>query len=169
MGNKITGLCKACNKPQELEEYDLLLDIPKIMEREGLCFNCAYWKHRFRELYGANSIKPSLNYVDSTMPTIRFNSDPTIRVVNSNWDMITIHIDKPNPIRFNQGNIFKIKGQYDTYLVNARKVTYQGIIPEHLRKDFIVNVESIDNAEALRLIDLSSTVIKDSSYYIVYD
>ena len=161
--------CIICQEPQNLEDFDERLDIPKIMKAEGLCFRCAYWKMRFREMYGVNAKLPSLSYVDNLMPSLRFTLDPIIRGITKDYERVTLHIDKPNPIRLNQYQPYLIQGQYDKYLVNVKRVTYQGIISPHLRPLFIPNLTLLDNLETIKLIDLNSTVIKDNLYYIIYD
>ena len=160
--------CIICQEPQNLEDYDERLTIPKIMKKDRLCYRCAYWKMRFKEIYGV--VPPaSLSYVDKRMPSLRFTLDPIIRCITKDYEMVTLHIDKPNPIRLNQSKSYLIQGQYDKFLVNVKRVTYQGNIPNHLIPNFIPNITLLDNLEALRLIDLSSTVIKDNLYYIIYD
>lgn len=41
--------CNLCTQEYNLEDYDLQLKIPQIMEHNHLCFNCAFWTWRLDE------------------------------------------------------------------------------------------------------------------------
>lgn len=158
-------LCKKCFTNYELEDYDKYLTIPKIMASKGYCFNCAYWLYRHNELYNIGEFKrpEDLGYVELKLANI--NPGDTLQVITRDFEMITLHICKPNPINLNQVPVYKVQGKDGTYLFNVSRVTYQGKIS--LGQYFIPNATRLDNDLALGLIDRQSTKIINHLYYEV--
>ena len=156
-------ICKKCLADYELEDYDKYLTIPKIMTSKGYCFKCAYWLYRHNELYNIGEFKrpEDLGYVELKLANI--NPGDTLQVITRDFEMITLHICKPNPINLNQVPVYKVQGKDGTYLFNVSRVTYQGKIS--LGQYFIPNATRLDNNLALDLIDRQSTKIIDHLYY----
>lgn len=156
-------ICKKCLCNYELDDFDPNLEIPKIMKENGFCFNCAYWSYRHQNLYHLPDFKrpDDLGYVETKLATLSFGN--TLQVVDNNFEMITLHIDRPAPINMNQQPIYQVQGKEGTYLFNVKRVTFQGRIS--LREYFIPNVTRLDNDVALELIDRQSTKIVNHLYY----
>ena len=38
--------CQICGKPINLEEFDETREIPQLMARKQICFQCAFWSNR---------------------------------------------------------------------------------------------------------------------------
>lgn len=156
-------ICKKCLCNYELDEFDPNLEIPKIMKEKGYCFNCAYWLYRHQNMYHIPDFKrpEDLGYVETKLATLTIGD--TLQVVDNNFEMITLHIDRPAPINMNQQPIYKVQGKEGFYLFNVKRVTFQGKIS--LREHFIPNVTSLDNDLALELINRQSTKIVNHLYY----
>lgn len=158
-------ICKKCLCNYELDEFDPNLEIPKLMKEKGYCFNCAYWAYRHQNLYNRSDFKrpEDLGYVETRLSALRLGLEDTLQVVDNNFDLITLHIDKPTPVDLDQQPIYKVLGRDGIYLFNVKRVTYQGIIS--LREHFIPNANLVDNDLALELINRQSTKIVNQLYY----
>lgn len=156
-------ICKKCLCNYELDDFDPNLEIPKIMKEKGFCFNCAYWSYRHQNLYHLPDFKrpTDLGYVETKLATLTIAD--TLQVVDNNFEMITLHIDRPAPINMNQQSIYKVQGRDGIYLFNVNRVTFQGKIS--LKEHFIPNAICLDNDVALELIDRQSTKIINHLYY----
>ena len=156
-------ICKKCLCNYELDDFDPNLLIPMIMEEKGLCFNCAYWSYRHQNLYHLPDFKrpTDLGYVETKLATLTIAD--TLQVVDNNFEMITLHINRPAPINMNQQPIYQVQGKEGTYLFNVNRVTFQGKIS--LKEHFIPNAICLDNDVALELIDRQSTKIINRLYY----
>lgn len=102
-----------------------------------------------------------LGYVETKLATLTIGD--TLQVVDNNFEMITLHIDRPAPINMNQQPIYKVQGKEGFYLFNVKRVTFQGRIS--LSEHFIPNVTSLDNDLALELINRQSTKTVNHLYY----
>lgn len=158
-------ICKKCLCDYELDEFDPNLEIPKLMKEKGYCFNCAYWLYRHQNMYHIPDFKrpDDLGYVEDRLERICVGLEDTLQVVNNNFEMIILHIDNPTPVDINQQPIYKVQGKDGTYLLNVKRVTYQGRIS--LRQYFIPNATRLDNDVALELINRQSTKIVNQLYY----
>lgn len=156
-------ICKKCLCDYELDDFDPNLLIPMIMKEKGYCFNCAYWAYRHKNLYNRSDFKrpDDLGYVEDKLATLTIAD--TLQVVDNNFEMITLHINRPAPINMNQQPIYKVQGKDGAYLFNVNRVTYQGKIS--LREHFISNATLLDNDVALELINRQSTKIINRLYY----
>lgn len=156
-------ICKKCLCNYELDDFDPNLEIPKIMKEKGFCFNCAYWSYRHQNLYHLPDFKrpDDLGYVETKLATLTIAD--TLQVVDNNFEMITLHINRPAPINMNQQPIYQVQGKEGTYLFNVNRVTFQGKIS--LKEHFIPNAICLDNDVALELIDRQSTKIINRLYY----
>lgn len=156
-------ICKKCLCDYDLNEFDPNLEIPKIMKENGYCFNCAYWSYRHKRLYHMPEFKRpnDLGYVETKLATLCLGD--TLQVVDNNFEMITLHIDRPSPVSMQQQPVYKVQGKDGIYLFNVKRVTLQGKIS--LKENFIPNAICLDNATALELIDRQSTKIINRLYY----
>jgi hypothetical protein len=156
-------ICKKCLCNYELDDFDPNLLIPNIMKEKGFCFNCAYWSYRHQNLYHLPDFKrpEDLGYVETKLATLTIAD--TLQVVDNNFEMITLHINRPAPINMNQQPIYQVQGKEGTYLFNVNRVTFQGKIS--LKEHFIPNAICLDNDVALELIDRQSTKIINHLYY----
>lgn len=91
-------ICKKCLYNYELDDFDPNLLIPMIMKEKGFCFNCAYWSYRHQNLYHLPDFKrpEDLGYVETKLATLTIAD--TLQVVDNNFEMITLHINRPAPI-----------------------------------------------------------------------
>ena len=133
------------------------------MKEKGYCFNCTYWLYRHQNMYHIPDFKrpEDLGYVETKLATLTIGD--TLQVVDNNFEMITLHIDRPAPINMNQQPIYKVQGKEGFYLFNVKRVTFQGRIS--LSEHFIPNVTSLDNDLALELINRQSTKTVNHLYY----
>lgn len=156
-------ICKKCLCNYELDDFDPNLEIPKIMKEKGFCFNCAYWAYRYKNLYNLSdfSMLSDLGYVETKLAKLCLGD--TLQVVDNNFELITLHIDKPAPINLDQQPVYRVRGKEGTYLFNVKRVTFQGKIS--LKERFIPNAICLDNNVALELIDRQSTKIINHLYY----
>lgn len=156
-------ICKKCLCNYELDEFDPNLLIPMIMKEKGFCFNCAYWLYHHQNMYHIPDFKrpEDLGYVETKLATLSFGD--TLQVVDNNFEMITLHIDRPAPINLYQQPIYKVHGKDGIYLFNVNRLTFQGKIS--IREPFISNATLLDNDVALELINRQSTKIVNHLYY----
>lgn len=147
--------CKLCGSSLNLEDFEPKSDIYQIMEKENLCFKCAFWTWRKREdkalqlLHDNQDLfltKLRKEEVDDTVPWESFEqSDETllmkypkwwfgrpIIIKNEHWifhygsDKRSRYIDRYNSILLDDGTI--IPAMLSSSISGG--LTHQGNIPE---------------------------------------
>lgn len=128
-----TNRCQICGKPINLEDFDLNREIPKLMKAQDVCYQCAFWFKRLdydKNLEKENKIAiitPDYSHWVTTVPG-------SILMVPSAFG--GIYQTKLQPI--NTLGVIDRKTK-QVYIIRYNNITYQGTIPEHLRKLFKVN------------------------------
>lgn len=147
--------CKLCGSSLNLEDFEPKSDIYQIMEKENLCFKCAFWTWRKREdkalqlLHDNQDLfltKLRKEEVDDTVPLGSFEqSDETllrrypkwwfgrpIIIKNEHWifhygfNGRARHLDRYNSILLDDGTIIPAMLSSNT----SGGLTHQGNIPE---------------------------------------
>lgn len=128
-----TNRCQVCGKPINLEDFDLNMEIPKLMKAQDVCYQCAFWFKRLdydKNLEKENKIAiitPDYSHWITTVPG-------SILMVPSAFG--GIYQTKLQPI--NTLGVIDRKDK-QVYIIRYNNITHQGTIPEHLRKLFKVN------------------------------
>ena len=134
--------CQICGKPINLEEFDETREIPQLMARKQICFQCAFW-HRI---------------IESDKTLIEDSNYEMIPLVTPYFQHYTIHLNKIwlEVATFRRESLGSTK-KYIAAMVNNKLYIgsynnwgFQGIIPAHLRELFtpngiILTPEQLDN------------------------
>jgi len=137
--------CKLCGYPLNLDEFELKYKIPQLMEREHLCFDCAYWMVRKEE-------------DDKMVQYYRINSHGRIPVITTDWRHWIV--DPFHSMWISIGSFAKVR-LYSTrsymavisqahdgvWFIDNNNISNQGIIPKHLRNQFTPNGICLTAAE----------------------
>lgn len=149
--------CKICGSGFNLEDFEPKSDIYQIMEKENLCFKCAFWTWRLAEdktlqlLHDSKNLflaKLRTEYVDDIAPWISFEkSDETLLTIYPKWwfgrpvilegSHHIYHpgaINKPSRIDLHHNYILMDDGTIYPYLMGLygkEGLTFQGKIPAH--------------------------------------
>lgn len=146
--------CSSCNNEYNLEEFDLSLRIPKLMESKGLCFSCAFWEYNL-EL--DQSRKERLDY---DIPVILGN-DQHACIPKDRLEIKPLNCIQPT---------YRILTD-DNKLYTTNTVFFQGVIPPKYVKEFtkfIHFANQLSNMDCLELISRSDTLVaQDGKYYII--
>lgn len=125
--------CHICGKLINLEDFDINREIPKLMKARDVCYSCAFWFNRLEyDKKLENEKKIAVITPDYSHWITRVPGD--ILMVPSAFG--GIYQTKLQPIN-TLGVIDRNKK--DLYIIRYNNITYQGTIPEHLRKLFKVN------------------------------
>lgn len=100
--------CLHCGSPIDLENYNLKLPLPQIMQCKQLCFSCAYWIEK------VNRPDPYRQIINGEY-YVFFPNDMKIDLAGHNKQTFYIMLNNGNVIR-------------------SRNVWHQGEIPLHLRE-----------------------------------
>lgn len=149
--------CKICGSGFNLEDFEPKSDIYQIMEKENLCFKCAFWTWRLAEDKTLQLLHDSKNLflsklrteeVDDIAPWISFEqSDETLLTRYPKWwfgrpvilegSHHIYHpgaINKPSRIDLHHNYILMDDGTIYPYLMGLygkEGLTFQGEIPAH--------------------------------------
>lgn len=139
--------CKLCGKQINLEDFDLHKEIPKLMEKEGVCFSCAFWLKRKEHDEGLIMeskialITPNYQHWVSLV----YGKVLTIPDSFSGMYHTTLH-----PI-YTIGVIFPSTQRI--IIIRTNNLPHQGTIPEHLRVHFKPNAIFLTPEQAKYLED----------------
>ena len=100
--------CLSCGSHFNLRDFDIKLPLPKIMQRERLCFTCAFWKDKI------NNPLPNRQIIDGAHYTF------------SPWAI------QPQTFIGHGGQVFHILLN-DGAVIRSNNVWCQGEIPERFR------------------------------------
>ena len=123
--------CQICGKPINLEEFDETREIPQLMARKQICFQCAFW-HRI---------------IESDKTLIEDSNYEMIPLVTPYFQHYTIHLNKIwlEVATFRRESFGSTKKYIaamvkdKVYIGSYNNWGFQGIIPAHLRELFTPN------------------------------
>lgn len=84
-------LCKLCNSSLNLEDFEPNTDIYRIMEKENLCFQCAFWTWRSREDEYLKSLYENKEKFLSKLREENTSLYPTFNLDESDEELLSVY------------------------------------------------------------------------------
>ena len=158
--------CNYCKGDYDIEEFDLTLDIAKIMVEKHICYKCAFWEYQYQmdnsdERLGRGiPVICSKFYGPTAQANPRYHWFLPFYTVGKNTNCSIHPIDRFQPsykVLLSDGRLYTVNNLW-----------HQGEIPPLFYSKFEVNSKLISNQEAMMLIARKDTrVAQDYTHYII--
>lgn len=133
--------CKLCGEPINLDDFKPDFEIPQLMAKKHVCFNCGFWIKR--KEYDEELIKKYFNRAttnDSRIPVIT----PTWgHLVVKPFQSLSIQVGTFQSTRLDSTRYYMavVTDAYPNkvWFIDNNNISHQGTIPEHLRHLYTPN------------------------------